>query len=318
MDEFALIRRWFAPLAPHGDGVVLGIGDDCALLAPPVGEQLAITTDTLIAGRHFPLDTAPSDIGWKSLAVSLSDLAAMGARPYGFTLALSLPQADEHWLAGFADGLRACAQTAGIALVGGDTTRGALSITITALGTVPAGAALRRDAAQVGDCICVTGTLGDAALALRLLQGDGWPQRDAASALRARLDRPTPRNAAGLALRGIARAAIDLSDGLFSDLGHICAASGVGAELELAALPASPAFRRHADVTTAHELQRVGGDDYELCVCVPPSRLDAARQACGSLPLTVIGRIVAGEGIRLRDAANAIVEFSTLGYRHFS
>jgi thiamine-monophosphate kinase len=318
MDEFALIRRWFAPLAPHGDGVVLGIGDDCALLAPPPDEQLAITTDTLIAGRHFPLDTAPADIGWKSLAVSLSDLAAMGARPYGFTLALSLPQADENWLAGFAEGLRACAQTAGIALVGGDTTRGELSITITAFGTLPAGAALRRDAAQVGDCICVTGTLGDAALALRLLQSDGWPQTDAARALRARLDRPTPRNAAGLALRSIAHAAIDLSDGLFGDLGHVCDASGVGAELSIADLPASPAFTAGVPTDARLALQLAGGDDYELCICVPPARLDAARQACGALPLTVIGRIVQGEGVRLRNGGGAIVDFSTPSYRHFS
>lgn len=222
MDEFALIRRWFAQLTPPHDGVALGVGDDCALLAPVAGEQLAVTTDTLIAGRHFPDETAAADIGWKSLAVSLSDLAAMGAQPMAFTLALSLPSADENWLKDFAAGLRECAIGAGIALVGGDTTRGPLSITVTAFGTLPPAHALLRSAAQIGDLICVTGTLGDAALALRHWQQGRTPASGDERELRARLDRPAPRNAAGLALRGIAHAAIDLSDGLLGDLEHIC------------------------------------------------------------------------------------------------
>lgn len=318
MDEFALIRRWFAGLTPPGDGVALGVGDDCALLAPRAGEQLAITTDTLISGRHFPAETTAANIGWKSLAVSLSDLAAMGAQPSAFTLALSLPDADEAWLQDFAAGLRDCASAGGISLVGGDTTRGALSITITALGSVPPGRALLRSAAQVGDLICVTGTLGDAALALSQWQQAKTPSDDNERSLRARLDRPTPRNTAGVALRGIAHAAIDLSDGLLGDLGHICTASGVGAEIRVLELPTSRAFDLLAPGNARVALQVAGGDDYELCVCIPSSRLEVARQACDSLPLTVIGEIVADAGVTLRDAAGAIVEAPMPAYRHFS
>ncbi|MFT4046133.1 MAG: thiamine-phosphate kinase [Solimonas sp.] len=317
-DEFGLIRRYFAPLTPGGEGIALGIGDDCALLQPPPGEQLAMTSDTLVSGRHFPRETAPYDIGWKALAVNLSDLAAMGARPWTFTLALTLPDADARWLGEFARGLAALARASGIRLVGGDTTRGPLSITITALGLVPPGKALRRDGARLGDLVCVTGTLGDAALALRFWQRGRAPASDDEQALRARLDRPTPRNAAGLGLRGIANAALDLSDGLVGDLGHICAASGVGAELDPAALPASPAFSRCVDPAAAPELQLAGGDDYELCVCVPPALLADARRACGDLPLTVVGRIGSGSGVRLRDATGAIVDASLHAYRHFS
>src|SRR3546814_7838644 len=293
MDEFALIRRWFAELTPMGEAIALGAGDDCALLVPVAGEQLAVTTDTLISGRHFPVETAAADIGWKSLAVSLSDLAAMGAQPTAFTLALSLPEADEAWLQGFATGLRECAISGGISLVGGDTTRGSLSITITAFGTVPPARALLRSAAQVGDLVCVTGTLGDAALALRHWQQGNSPSIDDERSLRARLDRPTPHNAAGLALRGIAHAAIDLSDGLLGDLGHICAASGVGAEIRTAEFPASRAFDRLAPADARLALQLAGGDDYELCLCVPPPRLEAAHHACGAVPLTVIGKVSA-------------------------
>jgi thiamine-monophosphate kinase len=318
MDEFALIRRWFAALTPPAANIPLGIGDDAALLAPPTGEQLAITSDTLVAGRHFPEETAAFDIGWKALAVNLSDLAAMGAQPYAFTLALTLPQLDAAWLDGFSQGLQRCAAETGIALVGGDTTRGPLSITITALGHVPPGAALLRRAARAGDLVCVTGTLGDAALALRLWQSGEPFGDDARRALRTRLDRPAPRNAAGVALRGLAHAAIDLSDGLAGDLGHICAASVCGAEIELESLPMSPAFAALAPAADRAALQTTGGDDYELCVSVPADRLQAARVACGALPLTVIGRIVAAPGVRMRDAAGVIVSASAKAYRHFS
>lgn len=315
MDEFALIRRYFATLTPPAEGVALGIGDDCALLQPPAGQQLAITADTLIAGRHFPDETAPADVGHKALAVNLSDLAAMGALPYAFTLALSLPQADADWLEAFARGLGALAREAGISLVGGDTTRGPLSVTITALGLVAPGSALRRDGARVGDLVCVTGTLGDAALALRQ-----WQQRSVADDdrrwLRARLDRPTPRLAAGLALRAFAHAAIDLSDGLVGDLAHVCAASGVGVEIETSKLPRSAAFARQAP-GDADALQLAGGDDYELCVCLPPARLDEARAACGALPLTPVGRITAERGVRVVNAAGAIVDAPPTAYRHF-
>lgn len=313
MDEFALIRQHFAALAPGGEAVLLGIGDDCALLQPPPGEALAVTTDTLIAGRHFPVSTASADIGWKSLAASLSDLAAMGAAPLGFVLALSLPEPDSTWLAGFASGLGALAHQAGIPLVGGDTTRGSLSITITAFGRVPAGKALRRSGARPGDRVCVTGTLGDAALALQRLAiandaEDGW--------LRARLDRPQPRLAAGLALRELATAALDLSDGLVGDLAHLLHASACGARIEAARLPMSPAFERLTQADQRLALQAAGGDDYELCVCIPAARLAAARAAL-DLPLSVIGEITAEPGLRWIDTCGQVFEPGLRGYRHF-
>lgn len=314
MDEFALIRQHFAALEPSGEAVLLGIGDDCALLQPPAGEALAVTTDTLIAGRHFPLSTAPGAIGWKALAVSLSDLAAMGAAPLGFVLALTLPQADAAWLSAFSAGLAALAQRAGIPLVGGDTTRGSLSLTITAFGRVPAGDALRRSGAQPGDLVCVTGTLGDAALALQRLE----QARDDADErwLRERLDRPEPRLAAGLALRAFATAALDLSDGLAGDLAHLLDASGCGARIEVDRLPMSPAFERFTAPAQRLALQAAGGDDYELCVCIPENRLDAARAAL-DLPLSVIGRITGEPGLRWLDAHGQIFEPGLGGYRHF-
>lgn len=319
MNEFALIRRYFAALTPRAEGVALGVGDDCALLVPPPGQQLAVTSDTLIAGRHFPLDTHASDIGWKALAVNLSDLAAMGAKPLAFTLALSLPEVDETWLAAFAAGLGTCAQAGGIALVGGDTTRGALSMTITAMGSVPPGMALLRSGARAGDAVCVTGTLGDAALALR---AGGAADADAGGAdgqwLRGRLDRPVPRLEAGMALRGIASAAIDISDGLLGDLGHILEASGVGATLDASRLPASPAFLRVLGRGERLPLQLAGGDDYELCLCVAPEYLAAAQAACGDLPLTAIGRVTSTTGLRLHDADGATLDIESLhAYRHF-
>lgn len=321
MDEFALIRRYFAPLSPAAEGVVLGIGDDAAILAPPPGHELLMTSDTLVAGRHFPLATAPYDIGWKALAVNLSDLAAMGAEPLWFLLALTLPQPDEAWLVSFADGLGTLARRHGISLVGGDTTRGHLSITITAVGSVPAIAALRRDGARPGDLVCVTGTLGDAALGLRL---NGFESRSSCAhsehdlpALRTRLDRPTPRIEAGLALRGSANAAIDLSDGLAGDLGHVLAASGVGADLQADALPMSEAFARQAEARDRLALQAAGGDDYELCVCLPPDHLAAAQAAIAPLPLTVIGTISAELGLRWRAADGRLLQPELHSYQHF-
>lgn len=328
MDEFGLIRRYFASLSEPTDSVVRGIGDDAAILAPPLGHELLMTSDSLVAGRHFPLSTTPFDIGWKALAVNLSDLAAMGAQPLWFLLALTIPEPDEAWLAGFADGLGTLAREHGIALVGGDTTRGPLSITITAVGSVPAGTALRRDRARAGDLVCVTGSLGDAALGLRLTGHRAAAMQDEAhepcaqtpldlEALRARLDRPTPRLAAGLALRGLATAAIDLSDGLAGDLGHVLAASGVGAELEAEALPMSAAFARQAESRDRLALQVAGGDDYELCVCVPPERLAAAQQALAPLPLTAVGRISAEPGLRWRAADGSLLTPALKSYQHF-
>ncbi|MDE2149190.1 MAG: thiamine-phosphate kinase [Gammaproteobacteria bacterium] len=324
MDEFELIRHYFGQLTGVAETVALGIGDDAALLQPPAAELLAVTTDTLIAGRHFPAATAPFDIGWKALAVNLSDLAAMGARPYAFLLALSLPEALANdtgsggWIASFAGGLQSLALQHGICLVGGDITRGRLSITITALGSVPEKEALRRRGARAGDAVCVTGTLGDAALALQRLQTAAEPGGFVTEAgfLRQRLDRPCPRIAAGLALRGLAHAAIDLSDGLAGDLAHVLAASGVGAEIRIDALPMSPAFERLHPPAERLRLQTCGGDDYELCACIPAARMAQARARL-EVPLTEIGRIVATPGLRWFDSADRTFNAELHGYRHF-
>jgi len=310
MAEFDLIARIRQRVASRGD-VVLGIGDDCALLAPPPGQQLAVTMDTLNAGVHFPPETAPADIGWKALAVNLSDLAAMGAEPAWCTLSLTLPQADATFVDGFCDGFLALAAQHGVALVGGDTTRGPLSVSITAHGFVAAGEALRRDGARVGDEVWVSGTLGDAAGALRQWQA-GAPM---APALQARLDRPTPRVALGRALRGIASSAIDVSDGLLADLAHVCHASGVGAEIDVDALPASDALRAAFDADVRRTLQATGGDDYELCFTAPVAQraaLEALSRAL-ALPLARVGRIVLGTRV-----ASAGLPPGAVGYQHFA
>jgi len=320
MDEFELIRRYFATLTPPRDDVALGIGDDAALLAPPRGSEVVVTTDTLVAGRHFPDDTDAQAIGWKALAVNLSDLAAMGAEPRWFTLALTLRMVDPDWLTGFAAGLGAMAREAGVALVGGDTTQGPLSVTITAMGTVPAGKAIRRSGAKAGDAICVTGTLGDAALALRLL-GEGGGRGEARSAdlehLRARLSRPVPRVAVGAALRDLAHAAIDLSDGLAGDLSHILDASGVGAEIRAGKLPMSPAFKALSEPEERLGLQVAGGDDYELCVCLPAENVAKLRQRL-DVPLTEIGKVLKGKALTVLDARGRKLAVEPFGYRHFS
>jgi thiamine-monophosphate kinase len=230
--------------------------------------------------------------------------------------------ADPEWLTGFAAGLGAMAREAGVALVGGDTTQGALSITITAMGTVPAGKAIRRSGAKVGDVICVTGTLGDAALALRLGQGEAGGRGEAKSAdlehLRVRLNRPAPRVAAGAALRDVAHAAIDLSDGLAGDLSHILDASGVGAEIRANKLPMSPAFKALSDPESRVELQVSGGDDYELCICLPSDEVPKLRKRIGRLPLTEIGRIVKGKSLAILDAKGKKLAIQPFGYRHFT
>ncbi|MFC7302362.1 thiamine-phosphate kinase [Cognatiluteimonas weifangensis] len=313
--EFDLIARIRAR-APLRDDVLLGIGDDAALLRPPPAKLLAVATDTLNAGVHFPADTRPADIGWKALAVNLSDLAAMGAQPAWCTLSLSLPQADAAWLDGFLDGFLALAAQHRVALVGGDTTRGPLSVCVTAHGWVTPAAALRRDAARVGDDVWVTGTLGDAAAALAQWRAGGACD----PALRARLDRPQPRVAAGLALAGLAHAAIDLSDGLLADLGHVCAASGVGAQIALAALPASPALQAAFAAPARAALQASGGDDYELCFTAAPAHREAiarlARQT--GIAMTRIGRIDADPGVRALDAAGEAWRPAAAGYVHFA
>ena len=314
MSEFELIDRIRAR-APHRDDVILGIGDDAAVLQVPPGKLLVVATDTLNAGVHFPIDTAPADIGWKSLAVNLSDLAAMGAQPAWCTLSLSLPHSDMAWLDAFLDGFLALAAQHDVALVGGDTTRGPLSIGVTMHGWVEPGRVLRRDAAQVGDDIWVSGTLGDAAGALVQRRSGACVD----PALRARLDRPTPRVATGLALAGVAHSAIDVSDGLLADLGHVCRASAVAAEVELDALPATPMLKAAFDADQRLRLQASGGDDYELCFTAPPSaRAAIATIATSTItPLTRIGRIVAGEGVRALVADGAFWQSPRVGYEHF-
>ncbi len=318
LTEFSLIDRIRARTRDRAD-VVLGIGDDAALLQPAPGLQLVVTADTLNSGVHFPPETPPADIGWKTLAVNLSDLAAMGAQPAWCTLALSLPEAGDAWIEAFADGFFALADAHGMVLAGGDTTRGPLSLSVTAMGQVAPGTALRRDAAEVGDDIWVSGTLGDAAVALRAWQGGTLdvtrPADDAqVEYLRQRLARPTPRVALGRALVGVAHAAVDISDGLLADLGHICARSGLGARLDPARLPISAAARARVGETHAREAALRAGDDYELCFTVPRARRDAVTALAQRLdvPLTRIGHTVAGQGV---DAAGHARDQP--GYEHF-
>jgi thiamine-monophosphate kinase len=295
------------------------VGDDCALLAPPPGQTLAISTDMLVEGRHFFAGADPEKLGHKALAVNLSDLAAMGAKPMAFTLALSLPSADENWLAGFARGLFALADAEGIRLIGGDTTRGPLNLCITVMGSVPVDEALRRDAAKNGDDLWVSGTLGDARLALEVLQGKLTLTPALLSLAEERLHRPTPRCALGMALRGIAHAAIDVSDGLLGDLGHLLARSQLGAEIDAASLPAGPALSpQPADKQTDYMLD--GGDDYELCFTAPPEQRDAVLSAAASVntPITRIGRLKLGAGIQILDAAGKSLPFTSQSFDHFS
>ena len=318
LSEFELIARYFdRPQAP--DNVVkLGVGDDCALLAPPAGQTLAISTDMLVEGRHFFAGADPEKLGHKALAVNLSDLAAMGAKPMAFTLALSLPSADENWLAGFARGLFALADAEGIRLIGGDTTRGPLNLCITVMGSVPVDEALRRDAAKNGDDLWVSGTLGDARLALEVLQGKFTLTPALLSLAEDRLHRPAPRCALGMALRGIAHAAIDVSDGLLGDLGHLLARSQLGAEIDAASLPAGPALSQQpADKQTDYMLN--GGDDYELCFTAPPEQRDAVLSAAASAntPVTHIGRVKQGTGIQILDTAGKSLPFTSQSFDHF-
>ncbi|MEJ8569007.1 thiamine-phosphate kinase [Elongatibacter sediminis] len=319
--EFDLIRH-LADAAGRYDNDVprpaaVGIGDDAAVLDVDPGCQLVVTTDTLVAGVHFEADAAPGDIGYKALAVNLSDLAAMGATPAWHFLNLTGPPPDREWLGAFAAGMGELAGSEGTQLAGGDTTGGPMSVTVTALGQVPRGQALLRSTAQPGDRIVVSGMPGLAARALR------WPERspaleDAATteAFR-RLHRPRPRLALGRCLRGVAHACIDISDGLAADLGHILDASGLGAELWLDRLPDSPVFSGMT-LESRWNLQLGGGDDYELCFTVPDAAgdLSALEEAAG-VALTVIGRIRKGAGLDCIDADGAAFSPRTAGWDHF-
>lgn len=306
MTEFELIRKYFQG-KPTPSWCTLGIGDDAALIQPPAGCELALCSDTLIEGRHFPVRTAPADIGWKALAVNLSDLAAMGAQPLGFLLNLSLPQADEAFVAGLADGLFELAAQHDVALIGGDTTRGPLSISITAFGHVAAGQALRRDGAKPGDVIVVAGELGAAALALQ--QG-----ADAPPALRTYLDRPQPQLACGQALAGVAHAAVDVSDGFAADLGHVLKASGCGALIELEALPLAPALRA-LPPGEAQTLALHGGDDYALVATLAPAAWASLQGLQAGL--CAVGQIQHEAGLVGRDGQGKLKPVPLTGYSHF-
>lgn len=321
LSEFDLIKQYFRRARPAGPHTVLGIGDDCALLAPSPGKLLAVSSDMLVEGRHFFAGADPFQLGHKSLAVNLSDLAAMGAAPLGFTLALALPTADRAWLDGFSRGLFALADAHDVELVGGDTTRGPLNICITIFGELAPGQALRRDAARIGDDIWISGALGDARLALAgcldEIALDGGDHALAAP----RLHAPTPRVALGrlLAEGRLAHAALDISDGLVGDLGHILAASNVGAVLDVDALPAGPVLARQP-----RDLRRrftaAGGDDYELCFTAPAvhrAAIVAAGAQCGTA-LTRVGRIEAQAGLRLVDGNGAALDMQLHGWDHFT
>ncbi|MEK6750460.1 MAG: thiamine-phosphate kinase [Pseudomonadota bacterium] len=317
MSEFALIARYFQRATTRAD-IVLGIGDDAAIVAVPAQQHLAVAIDTLVAGVHFPLDTPPADIGYKAVAVNLSDMAAMGAQPCWMTLALTLPQADAEWVQAFAEGLFAAAQPYDVALIGGDTTRGPLTISIQIAGWVPHGGALRRDGAQAGDDIYVSGTLGDAGVGLAIAQRKcSLPAADSEFCVQ-RLRRPTARVELGLALRGVATSAIDISDGLSADLGHILSASRAGACIILDALPLSRAMR---NVSPAEGLQYAlhSGDDYELCFTAAPAHASAlARIAHGiGVAITPIGHIESAPGLRGRAASGQITRLVPQGYEHF-
>jgi len=315
--EFELIARYFTrPARTAG----LGVGDDCALLAAPAGLSLAITADMLVEGTHFLPGADARKLGYKALAVNLSDLAAMGADPRWFLLAIALPNENETWLAGFSAGLFALADEHKIELVGGDTTRGPLNISITAIGTLPIGYALRRDGATLGDDIWVSGSTGDAALGLARLQGRVRLSEEHAALCVARLEMPQPRIALGRKLRGIACAAIDVSDGLLADLGHILERSKVGAEIEFASLPRSAAIGNCADADLARACLLAGGDDYELVFTAPASQRDAVAAAAASVdvPVTRIGRIVAGDALALLDADGKPMPVGKKGYDHFA
>ncbi len=314
MGEFELIRRFFQPLSADPDcgQVLLGIGDDCAIQRLPAGQDLVFSVDTMVEGVHFPAGYRPDFLAWRALAAAASDLAAMGAAPVCFTLALTLPEAGEPWLQAFARGLASASAAFGLSLAGGDTTRGPLTLTLQVHGTVPSDCAIRRTGARAGDLICVSGTLGDAGAALDYLDESG-PTDDMLAVLE-RYHHPEPRLAAGQALRAVATAAIDISDGLLADLGHLLAASGVGARVEVPELPLSAPLRRLKGLEAAGYALH-SGDDYELCVTVAPESWARAPESLKAL-FTVIGEIEPEPGLRLSGAAQAQAQTGA-GFDHF-
>ena len=319
LSEFDLIKQYFVRQRPGR--ATLGIGDDCALLTPSPGKQIAISSDMLVEDRHFFAGADPRKLGHKSLAVNLSDLAAMGARPVAFTLALALPQASRAWLAGFAEGLFALADAHDCELIGGDTTKGPLNICITVFGELAPGQALRRSRAVAGDDIWISGSIGDARLALAGYRTEQELAPDDLLMAGARMHTPTPRVALGCALAeaGLAHAAIDISDGLVGDLGHILKASQVGATLDVDALPAGPVLAQQ-ETSLRRRYTAAGGDDYELCFTASATSREAIAAlaaSCGT-PVTRVGRIEAQSGLRLVDAADLPLDLALSSFDHFS
>ena len=315
LGEFDLIAKYFTRTVTRA---ALGVGDDCALFSTSPGMQLAVSSDMLVEGRHFLPTVAPERLGHKALAVNLSDLAACGAKPLAFTLALAMPRVDERFLEGFARGLLALADAHQCELIGGDTTRGPLNLCITVFGEVPQGTALLRSGAQAGDDLYVSGSLGDARLALEAFRGTVALDGDAFERVRNAMERPQPRLALGLALRGVATSAIDVSDGLLGDLAHVLQRSKVGAELLVDALPRSAVMRTRPDA-----LQRTctlaGGDDYELVFTAPPQRAAqvAAAAEAAQVGVTRIGRIEAEAGLRLIDRNGRALANDFGSFDHF-
>ncbi|WP_397455648.1 thiamine-phosphate kinase [Pseudomonas versuta] len=317
MGEFELIRNFFAaaPCAQGGEGVALGIGDDCALLDVPFGEQLAISTDTLVAGVHFADPCDPFLLGQRSLAVAASDLAAMGATPLAFTLALTLPAVEADWLQAFARGLNLMAQGCGLRLIGGDTTRGPLCLTLTVFGRIPRGQALTRSAARPGDLLCVGGELGNAAGALPLVLGQRSATPAIAEPLLAHYWSPQPQLALGQALRGKASSALDISDGLLADCGHIALASKVRLLIENDRIPVSLALQEFLGDADAQQAALSGGDDYVLAFTL--AAVELPTLLADGWPIHVIGRVVEGQGVGLLDVDGRDITPTTRGYQHF-
>jgi thiamine-monophosphate kinase len=309
--EFDLIRRHFTRSTPSA---LLGVGDDAALLRVNEGRALAVSSDMLVCGTHFFADADPCLLGHKTLAVNLSDMAAMGAVPRWATLALALPSADDAWLERFSAGFFALADEHRVELVGGDTTRGPLNLSVTIMGEVDSSLALRRSGAKAGDEIWVSGRLGDAALALAHMQGRIVLSKDEFAACEMALHKPVPRVALGQALLGIASSAIDISDGLLADLGHVLAASKVGAEIDLESIPVSAVLQKYLGEPAGWQCALAGGDDYELCFTAPVSHRGDVLEVGKAFPVTCIGRIVAGSGIR-DVRGNRMMESG--GYDHF-
>jgi thiamine-monophosphate kinase len=322
VNEFEAIARFFSR-PPRAASVHRGVGDDAALLAPSPGCELAVSVDMLVAGRHFLADVDPQKLGHKALAVNLSDLAAMGATPRWALLAGALPELDARWLAAFARGFYALADRHGVELVGGDTTAGPLNLCVTVLGEVPTGLALTRGGAKPGDDVYISGVLGDAALALAAITGRVRLGVDALNLARERLETPVPRIALGTELRGVASAAIDVSDGLTGDLGHILEQSGAGADIELAAVPRSPELERllaGADRSVALDCLLGGGDDYELCFTAPPETAHRVAQVAAQTgaALTRIGTVTAARGLTIRDERGAPLPALPHAFDHFA